>query len=302
MAPKITEPASSDAPRLELHAHSNASDGRQSPAELLALAADAGLYLLALTDHDTLVGLAAARAAAARHGIQLLPGVEISTSWHGHSVHLLGYFPVNWELESEQARDFAAWLERSRSLRRERNARLAENFRRAGIPLDAQALEAERRRAGGHQIGRPHIARWLVEHGHAASIADAFGRFLTPGAATYTRLEGLPTAEAIARLRAAGGFACLAHPCRLKFAWRERLGELAAAGLDALEVFYPQHSPVQTSEFEALARQHRLALSGGSDFHGRPDDRLAAISLPRELLAEWRISVPLPPRSGHEQN
>ncbi len=282
--------------RVELHAHSTASDGRQAPAELAALAAGEGLSLLALTDHDTLAGLAPARAAARERQIAFLPGVEISTSWHGHSVHLLAYFPADWELEAETARAFSAWMEASRALRRKRNARLAENFRRLGIPLDAEALEEERRRAGGHQLGRPHIARWLVEHGHAGSTADAFARFLTPGAPTYTRLEGLPTQEAIAQVHAAGGMASLAHPCRIKFDWRRRLGELAgnsAAGrLDAIEVYYPQHSPSEVRDYEELARQYRLARSGGSDFHGRPEDRLASMALPEGLFADWPIAMP----------
>ncbi len=280
--------------QFELHAHSTASDGRQSPAELVALAAAAGLALLALTDHDTLAGLDAARAAARGQGLTLVPGVEISASWHGHSAHLLGYFPPDWELEAENARAFSAWMQHSRDLRRQRNKRLGENFRHAGIPLDVEALEAERLRAGGHQLGRPHIARWLVDYGHAASIADAFARFLTPGASTYTRLEGLPASEAIAQVHAAGGMASLAHPCRLKWPWREHLHELAEAGLDALEVYYPLHSPADVKEFEALARRHHLASSGGSDFHGRPDDRLAAVILPLERLKEWPLQLPLP--------
>lgn len=271
----------------ELHAHSTASDGRLSPGELVKAAAAESLKLLALTDHDTLGGIAEAREAALAHGLAIVPGVELSTSWNQHSAHLLGYFPPDWELDSPAAHEFAQWLEHTRELRRRRNRMIGEKMRAQGIPINVEELAEERRKHGGQLLGRPHLAHWLVSHGHAISIGDAFARFLTPGTPTYVRLEGVPVSEAIGRIHKAGGLASLAHPSRLKFEWRPALAELAAAGLDGLEVFYPQHDACLMQELSELARFHHLLPTGGSDFHGRLEDRLGAISLAPELLRAW---------------
>ncbi len=271
----------------ELHAHSTASDGRLSPGELVKAAAAAELKLLALTDHDTIGGIAEAREAALLHGLAVLPGVELSTSWNQHSAHLLGYFPPDWNLKAPAAVEFAQWLEHTRDLRRQRNRLIGEKMRAQGIPINVEELAEERRKHGGQLLGRPHLAHWLVSHGHAISMADAFARFLTPGTPTYVRLEGVPTSEAIGRIHLAGGLASLAHPSRLKFDWRPILPELAAAGLDGLEVFYPHHDAHLVRELGELARLHHLLPTGGSDFHGRPEDKLGTISLAPELLRAW---------------
>ncbi len=273
--------------RYELHAHSTASDGRLSPGDLVKAAAAAELKLLALTDHDTIGGIAEAREAAQAHEMTLLPGVELSTSWNQHSTHLLGYFPPEWKLNAPAALDFAQWLEHTRDLRRQRNRLIGEKMRAQGIPINVEELAEERRKHGGQLLGRPHLAHWLVSHGHAISISDAFARFLTPGTPTYVRLEGVPTGDAIARIHQAGGLASLAHPSRLQFEWRSNLPELAAAGLDGLEVFYPQHDARLVQELGELARLHHLLPTGGSDFHGRAEDKLGAIPLAPELLRAW---------------
>lgn len=274
--------------RAELHAHSTSSDGGVSPQRLVELAREQKVQLLALTDHDTISGVEQARNAAAEAGIAFLPGVEMSTHWHGNSVHLLGYFPMQWSLTSDAGRDLQAWLQALRRHREARNRKLAEMFSAHGIRLDLDALAT----AVGSgktvdQLGRPHIARWLVEHGHALSIADAFGRFLTPGAPTYVQLDGVPIIEAIAQIRRFGGFTSLAHPVRLKTGLNAMLPELVEAGLQGIEVFYPNHTPEQQTAYRLQAERFGLILTGGSDFHSRPGEVVGSMTVPAEVIQSW---------------
>lgn len=274
--------------RTELHAHSTCSDGGVSPERLVELAQEQQVQLLALTDHDTISGIESARAAATAAGIAFIPGVEMSTHWQGNSVHLLGYFPLQWSLDSKAGRGLQAWLQELRRHREARNRRLAEKFAAHGIRLDLEALAT----AVGSgktvdQLGRPHIARWLVEHGHALSIADAFGRYLTAGAPTYVQLDGVPTIEAIAQIRRFGGFTSLAHPVRLKSALDTMLPELVGAGLQGIEVFYPNHTPEQQAAYRLQGEKYGLILTGGSDFHSRPGEVVGSMPVPSEVIQRW---------------
>lgn len=274
--------------RTELHAHSTCSDGGVSPERLVELAQEQQVQLLALTDHDTIHGAEPARKAAAAAGIAFIPGVEMSTHWQGQSVHLLGYFPMQWSLDSEAGRGLQTWLQELRRHRAARNRKLADKFAAHGIRLDLDALAT----AVGSgktvdQLGRPHIARWLVEHGHALSIADAFGRYLTPGAPTYVQLDGVPTLEAIAQIRRFGGFTSLAHPVRLKAGLDTMLPELVDAGLQGIEVFYPNHSPEQQAAYRLKGEKFGLTLTGGSDFHARPGEVVGSMPVPPAVIQSW---------------
>ena len=270
---------------IDLHTHSNCSDGRQSPEELVALAAGAQVRLLALSDHDTVAGISRAQAAGERQGVVILPAVELSTRWHGHSVHLLAYLPAAWRPEGAGGVALQSWLEGVRGKRDERNRGLVERLGTMGIRLDLSVL-AEAVGVPVNQVGRPHIARWLVQQGHASSVAEAFDRYLMPGAHTYVRLEGAPAVEAIEQVHACGGRASLAHPVRLKWEWEARFSELLGAGLDAVEVYYPQHDSGLRRQLAELARRHSLLMTGGSDFHGREQDRIG-MGYPEAVVQSW---------------
>ncbi len=231
-------------------------------------AAGLGLAGIALTDHDTLGGLAQARARARQLGLRFLGGIELSTCWEGadHAagdVHLLGY-----GVHENAGGALAAACRRLRRARAERARLMVRQLQAAGVGLVLEAVRAE---AGAAAPGRPHVARALVAGGWASGVAEAFQRWLVPGAAGYVPLAKLETRAAVRLLRAAGAAPVLAHPGRL------RLGEsgvaalttaLAEEGLAGIEAHWGQHSPAEAALCLRLATRHRLLATGGSDFHG----------------------------------
>lgn len=264
---------------VDLHAHSTASDGLLPPAQLVALAGERGLRVLALTDHDTIAGLAAATSAAADVGLRLIPGVELSTHVEAGEVHILGYFidPADPALSQALARFRAARAGRAETI----VARLAA----AGVPIAyARVLEL----AGGGAIGRPHVARALVEAGHAASINDAFERYLVRGRPGYVERYRLTPPDAARLIRAAGGVPVLAHPHSVADL-DATLPALLAAGLGGLECYYGDYDEPRKRDLLALAARHGLVPTGGTDFHGPglAHQRLLGDTLvPPECVAE----------------
>src|SRR5215831_18892517 len=220
--------------RVDLHSHSSVSDGLDSPAELVAKMAVAGLDAFALTDHDSLAGLPEARAEAKKQGIRLISGAEISADYEGQDdVHILALFV------DEKNAPFLARLEERQAKRRERGERLAQNLIAAGYPLD---LDAIREDVGDGVWGRPHLARALVRAGHAKSNDDAFDRFLGREHPWYVGYEKWKAEEVIDAVHRAGGVTSLAHSVW----YRESdalIRALAARGLDALEIWHPDHTP-----------------------------------------------------------
>ncbi len=299
--------------RFDLHTHTICSDGNFTPEQLIDAARQQGLELLALTDHDTLNGLERTRTLAGEAGLRFIPGTELSTTWQGHSTHLLGYFPCDWRLDGTPARDFLQWLQRLRERRHNRNEMLAESLRKHGIPFQTSYLSSGQTGGSGEppsstpaaatpgqaprQFGRPHIARWLTQHGYADSVADAFQRYLLPGTPTYVRLDGARTEEAIEAIHAAGGRASLAHPGRFKFSWQPSLPELVRAGLDGLECWHSSHTTEQAEAYQRLARQLGLRVSGGSDFHGREGEQPGGVAIPDGVLNDWAdLGIEVVPR------
>jgi predicted metal-dependent phosphoesterase TrpH len=244
---------------IDLHLHTTASDGLSSPAELVALAAGAGLRTIAVTDHDTTASVPEVAAQAARRGLSCVPGVEVTSVHEGHDVHVLGYF-----LDTE-APSLVDLLQSVRAARDGRAREIAARLAEAGVPIDVDALLPA---AGpsGRAIARPQIARALVAAGHVASVAEAFDRFLSEGCAAYVTHRGPTPAEAIWAIACAGGIASLAHPGTL--ARDQLIPGLVEAGLTALEAHHSAHDPATTARYVALAATHGLAVTGGSDFHG----------------------------------
>jgi 3',5'-nucleoside bisphosphate phosphatase len=224
----------------------------------------AGIDAFALTDHDTLQGLAAAREEAGRHGIELIAGAEISATYGGQEdIHILALFV-------EETNDvFLASLAERQESRRTRGERMAKKLIEAGYKIDLAAIRDD---VGGGVWGRPHLARGLIRAGYAKDNDDAFDRFLGHEHPWYEPYEKWAAGEVIAAIRAAGGVSSLAHA--IWYPDVEGMARaLAAEGLDAMEVFHPDHGPEHEARFGGLARELGLALTAGSDFHGVPEGR-----------------------------
>ena len=250
----------------DFHTHSTYSDGTLTPADLVDLAAARGVRVMALTDHDTLDGLPEAAAAAARHpGFLLIPGVELSCDVPRTEVHMVGLFvdPASPRLRAE--------LERFRAGRVERGRKMTEALTRLGAPIEWARVQEI---AGEASIGRPHVARALVERGHVTTIVEAFERYLGRNGPAYAEREKLTPAQAIAMIREAGGLAVFAHPTFTDD--HERVtAELAGEGLFGLEAYYQAYTPDVVESLRTLAERHGLFALGGSDYHGlaRDDER-----------------------------
>jgi predicted metal-dependent phosphoesterase TrpH len=275
---------------IDLHTHTTASDGRCSPAELVARASTAGVTVLAVTDHDTLGGCDRAAAACARAAITFVPGIEITAVCDGIDVHVLGY------LVDRSAEGFLTFLTEQRRRRIDRARRMLDRLASHGIRLDADAILRPALENEGVAVGRPWIARALVEAGYVPTTSAAFEVWLSPGRPGFAPRVGAPPAEVIANIHQAGGVASLAHPGLLaNDAW---VGDLARAGLDALEAYHSEHDLATTMHYLTLALQLGLAVSGGSDYHGDPSHGPAspgAVALPREAYEELVARRPASP-------
>jgi hypothetical protein len=247
---------------IDLHCHSNVSDGVLAPAEVVARAAANGVHALALTDHDDVSGIPVAQAAADAAGLTLIPGVEISVSWGGQTVHVVGLRidPAHSEL--------AAGLHDIRLGRIERAQRMGADLAQSGIH---GAYEGAFDYAVNKQmVGRTHFARWLVAQGHASDMRGVFRRYLTRGNPGYVEHEWTSLENAVGWIRASGGMAVIAHPGRYAFNARELhllLDAFRALGGEGIEVITGSHHPSEYGKFADLARAFGLKASRGTDFH-----------------------------------
>jgi predicted metal-dependent phosphoesterase TrpH len=247
---------------IDLHTHSNASDGKLRPAELIRYAREMEIEVIALTDHDTLSGLEEAALEAARIGIDFIPGVEISAVYDPGTMHILGYF-IN--PDDAGLKETLSWL---RGGRDDRNGLILEKLEELGCPLEMEEVAAL---AGGESVGRPHIARAMISHRYVSSFNEAFERYLGKGAAAYVDREKMTPDRAIERILDAGGLPVLAHPQTLSLdegELEDLLGRLASLGLAGVEAYYYSHSEQETDFYLSLAEKLNLAVTGGSDFHG----------------------------------
>ena len=248
--------------RADLHCHSSASDGTRPPAEVVARAAAAGLDVVALTDHDTTAGIAAA-AAALPAGLSLISGMELSCRHDGHSVHLLCY------LFDPEHEELAAQTRAIRASRVERAKEMVAKLKELGAPV---TWEQVTRIAGDGVIGRPHVARAMIEAGVVSSVDEAFTReWIGPGGRAHVRRYALDPADAITLVHEAGGVTVLAHPYAVTRGWMvpdQLIAELARGGLDGVEVAHPDHDAAERDQLLTVARRLGLAATGGSDDHG----------------------------------
>ena len=255
-------PAPSDGPGgpfVDLHSHSTASDGSKSPSAVVAAAKSAGLAAIALTDHDTMAGVAEATAAGERVGIRIVPGVELSAVDDDREVHLLGLHIHRPHVLDDALRTF-------REARETRARRIVEKLNAIGVAISFDDVLA---RAGDAAIGRPHVARALIDGAWARDSRDAFDRYLGAGRPAYVPKHKLSVSDAIALIHAGGGIAILAHPGAE--GRRDALERYAALGLDGVEVRHPGHTAEDMNRLGALAGFLGLVPSGGSDWHGAAD-------------------------------
>lgn len=268
---------------IDLHTHSTASDGALNPRALVDLAVEQKLSVLALTDHDSTAGVAEAATRAAVSGLEFIAGVELSTRVVEGEVHILGYYvdPENRELGDE--------LTRFRQAREERAATMVERLGEIGAAID---LARVHELAAGGTIGRPHVARALIEAGHARSVDDAFARFLVRGRAGYVERYRLRPAEAVALLRRSGAVPVLAHPHSVA-ELNQLLPELVRAGLRGLECYYGDYEDTRRDRLLSTAARFQLIPTGGTDFHGgaalhrRP---LGSVRVPPASVAALRAT------------
>lgn len=270
----MTEPAGPTT-FVDLHMHSTASDGSRAPADVVRAARRANLSAIALTDHDSVAGLAEAEAAAAELGVRVVKGVELSAVEGETETHLLGLHLRDTEVLE---RGLAAL----RDMRTRRGQSIVERLNALGVSVSFESVLAQ---AGTGVVGRPHVARALIAEGWATDARDAFDRYLGAGRPAYVAKEQLSMPDAIAMIHAAGGIAVLAHPGA--GGTRERIEALRAIGLDGVEVKHPSHSSSDTTRLRGLCEMFGLLPSGGSDWHGAAEGprTIGMMQVPAEWLA-----------------
>ncbi|MCO5176059.1 MAG: PHP domain-containing protein [Thermomicrobiales bacterium] len=262
-----------------------------SPADLLRQAHRRGISVLALTDHDTTLGLDPAQRAADVLEIRLIPGIELSTDVEPGEIHILGY---GIDLHSEALQ---RTLSNLRDARRTRIDRMVALLREIGIDLDRQAIQPN---TPGGSIGRPHVAQAMVRAGYVGSIGEAFERYIGNGKPGYLPSQRLSPVEAIHLVRRAGGLPFHAHPLTSPH-FPDNLPDLIAAGLVGIEAYYGEYSPAQRREIAVIAAQHHLLVSGGSDYHGegyKAGRELGGVDLPDDVLTAFLAALDDPARSS----
>ena len=280
---------------IDLHTHTNESDGTCSPLELVDRALATGLEALAISDHDTFAGYDQAAGPAHAYGLDLVCAIELSARLDGEgsmrrTVHLLGYF-----LHQPPSLEFRQWLEELRAARRERNLRLIAKLQSLGVAIELSEVE----RIGRTLTGRPHFARVLIQKGYAADWEEAFRKYLGDSAPGFVEREAPDAAAGIERITSGGGLPVLAHPVRLgirnQAAEQSVIGKLRDSGLKGIEVYHSDHDEADQARYRQIATKFGLAVTGGSDFHGDVKPGIAlgtgargGLNIPRSVLEAMR--------------
>ena len=274
---------------IDLHVHTNTSDGSETPENAVKLAKELGLRAIAITDHDTAAGVKAAQAAGEKYGLEVVAGMELGCGWYGREIHMLAY-----DIDPD-AQCLKATLDWIVSDREERNRRMAEMMSADGIKVDADELKIKH---PGAIIGRPHFALCLIEQGYANSVSEAFHKYLDPGRKYYIRRNFLSIEEAAGMIVKAGGKPVIAHPGQYKLT-DERMTELMQRGRDAgvvgLECYYSGYDDGQVAEYLSLAEKYGFTPTGGSDWHGKHKTNIflgsgknGELNIPYEILENLR--------------
>ena len=285
---------------IDLHTHTDRSDGSASPAQLVDDAKAMGLQALGITDHDTLDGYDTAVPLAAQAGLELICGIELSTrpepppdGSRPPSVHLLGYF-----LQEPASPGFRQWIRGHQESRRERNRKLIAKLNSLGVEITLEEVQA----LGKHLTGRPHFAKVLLRKGYVKNSQEAFDRYLADNAAASVERDEPELMEGVRRIREGGGMPTLAHPVRLperdRTSLKKLLRTLIGNGLQGLEVYHSEHGPADTALYREMAARFQLIETGGTDYHGdnKPSIRLGTgkggnVNIDYGLLENMRRGV-----------
>ena len=270
--------------RIDLHLHSKFSDGLNTPTEIVRMAVAKGLAAISLADHDSLDGVNEAFAAGRESGVEVISGVELSCEFKGRDLHVLGYGVV------PDHAGFEVMLKRFRETRHKRGLEIIEKLNAMGVPINAEEVI---KKSGEGSLGRPHIAAVLREKGVVSTPSEAFDRYIAEGGPAYVPKYKMAPADAVRYIHAARGLAFIAHPGIFLEAIDE-LYTLIADGFDGIEIFHPKHNGATTRQLGAIAEEHGLLVSGGSDFHGfaGKDLPLGALDVPYELLEKIKQRLP----------
>ncbi|WP_150268580.1 PHP domain-containing protein [Paenibacillus tepidiphilus] len=285
---KLDKTAAAQSGGCDLHTHTVASDGKQPPAENVRLAHEKGLDAVAITDHDTVSGVAEAVAAGRQYGIAVVPGVEISTRSGGKEIHVLGYY-----IDTEQEL-FLSRLAAQRDTRTQRNEAILTKLRELGIGITLEQIVANlgRELKPDESVGRPHIADELVRLGAADNMRDAFDKYLAEGAAAYVSPPRIAPETACEWIREAGGVPVLAHPGIYGDDELVR-SIIAAAQPGGIEAYHSDHSPEDAARYAAMAEEFGLLITGGSDYHGVRQGvvfhgDIGSVRVPADVLRQLR--------------
>ncbi len=273
---------------IDLHIHTNASDGTDAPAEAVEKARTLSLEAIALTDHDTVSGVAEAVRAGEQLGVEVVPGIEVSSDYRDNNIHVLGYFI---DPEADALRQVMDWI---RVERIARNEYVVNKMADDGFDISMEEL---RRMYPDAVLGRPHMAEFLVKKGYVSSIREGFALYLGEGKKYYLPKRRISLARAVDTILASGGLAVLAHPLQYRYPLEEVIEMIEYArslGVKALECYYSEHSPEDERWLLARAEEYGLGVSGGSDYHGTRKTHIAMgrgmgnLAIPRRVLDELK--------------
>jgi predicted metal-dependent phosphoesterase TrpH len=267
--------------KADLHLHTTASDGRLSPKEIVLKAAQVGLDVIAITDHDSVGGIQSAlEAAKSFPRLLVIPGIEINTYMPRSEVHILGYFIDYLDPEFNRA------LEELRNSRYERGRKMVAKLAGLGIEIDWERVLTL---ASGGTIGRPHIAQAMLERGYIASLPEAFTKYIGNGGIAYVKRKKVTPSEAVELIIKANGLPFIAHPADIENL-DSFIYQLKQAGIAGLEVYYPKYSQNKIARLEALATKYGIITSGGSDYHGLDNtigSNMGSVDLPQDSIEQF---------------
>ena len=265
--------------KADLHIHTKCSDGLFTPEEIVRKAVNAGLKAISITDHDTVKGIDQAKPLALESGLELIPGVEMSSAYKGYDIHILAYF------FDYQHSELKRYLDHCRSLRTERAERMVQKLAKMGVKIEIEQIIMK---AQNGSVGRPHIAAVLQDGGFVKSFSEAFSKYLGSHSPAYVKSIETHPEEVIRLVNEAGGLSFLAHPAQN--VPDEILRQLISFGLDGLEIIHPSHDAYRQNYYREIANEYFLLFSGGSDYHGLKDheDHFGQIWIPYEWVTKMK--------------